>query len=66
MLTPRGEMGFFPFDTLTSAVTNRVEAELARLGSFLTGTTVEIRWVGQMVPLTDRRAGWVLKPLHDR
>jgi hypothetical protein len=66
VLTPRGEMGFFPFDTLTSAVTNRVEAELARLGSFFTGTTAEVRWVGQMVPLTDRRAGWVLKPLHDR
>lgn len=65
VLTPSGEMGFFPFDTLTSPVTNRVEAELARLGSFFTGTTAEVQWVGQMVPLTDRRAGWVLKPLHD-
>jgi hypothetical protein len=66
VMAPSSEMGFFPFDTLTSPVKNRVDEELARMGSFFTGTTVEIRWVGQMVPLTERRAGWVLKPLHDR
>jgi DNA glycosylase AlkZ-like len=65
VLTPSGEMGFFPFDSLTSPVTNRVEVELGRMGSFLAGTEVEVRWVSQMVPLTDRRAGWVLKPLHE-
>jgi hypothetical protein len=27
--------------------------------------TLKVRWVDQMTPLTDRRAGWVLKPLHD-
>jgi hypothetical protein len=40
--------------------------ELARIGSFITGTTLEVRWIREIVPLTDRRAGWVLKPLHDR
>jgi Winged helix DNA-binding domain len=66
MLTPNGEMGFFPFDTLTRPVTNRVEVELARMESFFADTTVEIRWLDQMMPLTERRAGWVLKPLHGR
>jgi hypothetical protein len=66
VLTPNGEMGFFPFNTLRSPVTDRIEAELARMGSLLTGTTVEVHWVGQMTPLTERRAGWILKPLRDR
>jgi DNA glycosylase AlkZ-like len=66
VLTPKGEVRFFPFNTLTSPVTKQVGTELARMGSFITGTKVEIRSVDQMMPLTDRRAGWVLKPLHDR
>ena len=66
VLTPNGEMGFFPFTTLNSRVADRIRVELARVGSFITGTTVEVRQVGQMTPLTDRRAGWVLRPLHDR
>jgi hypothetical protein len=66
VLTPRGEMGFFPFTTLSSPVADRIRVELARIGSFITGTTAEVRQVGQMTPLTERRAGWVLKPLHDR
>jgi len=66
VLTPNGEMGFFPFTTLISRVADRIRVEVARIGSFITGTTVEVRQVGQMTPLTDRRAGWVLKPLHDR
>jgi DNA glycosylase AlkZ-like len=66
VLTPGAEMGFFPFDTLTSPVADQIRVKLARMGSFIAGTKVEVRWVGEMVPLTDRRAGWVLKPLHDR
>jgi DNA glycosylase AlkZ-like len=65
VLTPAGEIGFFPFRTLTSPIKDQIGTELARIGSFITGKTVEVRWVDQMVPLTDRRAGWVLKPLHD-
>ena len=61
VLTPNGEMGFFPFTTLNSRVADRIRVELARVGSFITGTTVEVRQVGQMTPLTDRRAGWVLR-----
>jgi Winged helix DNA-binding domain len=65
VLTPSGEMGFFPFNALTRSVTDQIRLELARIGSFITGTTVEVRQVCQMVPLTERRAGWVLKPLRD-
>jgi hypothetical protein len=65
VLTPSGEVGFFPFDTLTSPVADQIRVELARIGSFIAETEVEVRWVGEMVPLTDRRAGWVLKPLHE-
>jgi hypothetical protein len=65
VLTPDTEVGFFPFNTLTSPVADQIRVELGRMGSFFTGTTVEVRWVSDMVPLTERRAGWVLKPLHD-
>lgn len=65
VLIPSGEIGFFRFDTLTSRVADQIRMELARMGSFIAGTKVEVRWVGEMVPLTDRRAGWVLKPLHE-
>jgi hypothetical protein len=59
-------VGFFPFNTLTSPVADRIKVELARMGSFITGTKVEVRQVGQMAPLAELRAGWVLKPLRDR
>jgi hypothetical protein len=66
VLTPGAGVGFFPFNSLTSPVADQIKVELARIGSFISGTTVEVRQVGQMTPLTERRAGWVLKPLHDR
>jgi DNA glycosylase AlkZ-like len=65
VVTPRG-VGFFPFNTLTGPVADQIKVELARIGSFITDTAVEVRQVDQMTPLTERRAGWVLKPLHDR
>jgi hypothetical protein len=65
VLTPGTEVGFFPFNTLTSPVADQIRVELGRMGSFFTGTAVEVRWVSEMVPLTERRAGWALKPLHD-
>jgi Winged helix DNA-binding domain len=66
VLTPGTGVGFFAFHTLTSPVEDQIKVELARIGLFITGTTVEVRQVGQMTPLTERRAGWVLKPLHDQ
>jgi hypothetical protein len=65
VLTPGTEVGFFPFNNLTGPVADQIRVELGRMGSFFTGATVEVRWVSEMVPLTERRAGWVLKPLHD-
>jgi hypothetical protein len=64
-VSTRSEVRFFSFNTLTSAATDRIGSEFTRMGSFLTGMTLKVRWVDQMTPLTDRRAGWVLKPLHD-
>jgi hypothetical protein len=65
VLTPTGDMRFFPLNSMARPVRDQIEVELARIGSFIAGTTVEVRQVGQMTPLTERRAGWVLKPLHD-
>jgi hypothetical protein len=66
VLIPGGDVRFFPFKSLADPVRDRIKVELARIGSFIAGTTVEVRQVGQMTPLTERRAGWVLKPLHDQ
>ena len=66
VLAPSGEVAFFLFGTPTSSVADRIKVELPRIGSFIMDTPVEVRQVGQMKPLTERRAGWVLKPLHDR
>jgi DNA glycosylase AlkZ-like len=66
VLIPGGDVRFFPFKSLADPVRDRIEVELARIGSFIAATTVEVRQVGQMTPLTERRAGWVLKPLHDQ
>jgi hypothetical protein len=65
VLTPGG-VGLFPFNTLTGPVADQIMVELARIGAFITDSTVEVHHVGRMTPLTERRAGWVLKPLHDR
>jgi hypothetical protein len=66
VLIADGALGFFPFQTLRRPVADQIRVQLGRMGSFLTGTTVEVRSVEEMAPLTERRAGWVLKPLHDR
>jgi hypothetical protein len=47
-------------------VEERIRAELAAMGDFITGSAVTVRRVDRMTPLIDRSAGWVRKPLHDR
>lgn len=39
--------------------------ELAVVSAVITGSTVIAKRSDHMTPLTERRAGWVLKPLHD-
>ena len=66
MIAERREARFHPFGTLATAVEERIRAELAAMGAFITGSAVTVQRVDRMTPLTERRAGWVRKPLHDR
>ena len=66
VIAERHEARFHRFGTLATAVEERVRAELAEMGAFITGSAVTVRRVERMTPLTDRSAGWVRKPLHDR
>jgi hypothetical protein len=65
VIVERNEARFHPFGTLTTAVEERIRAELAEMGAFMTGSAITVRRVDRMTPLTDRSAGWVRKPLHD-
>jgi hypothetical protein len=60
------EARFFLFATPTDAVEERLRAELAAVAAVITGSAVTMRRLDRMTPLTERRAGWVVKPLHDR
>jgi hypothetical protein len=66
VLAQRHEARFHPFGVLATAVEERIRAELAAMGAFITGSAVTVLRVDRMTPLTDRSAGWVRKPLHDR
>jgi hypothetical protein len=66
VITERNEARFHAFGTRATAVEERVRAELAEMGAFITGSAVTVRRVERMTPLTDRSAGWVRKPLHDQ
>jgi DNA glycosylase AlkZ-like len=63
--TERHEARFHPFGTLAIAVEERVRAELAEMGAFISGSAVSVQRVDRMTPPTERRAGWVRKPLHN-
>ena len=39
--------------------------DLAAVGAVITGSAVTVTRFDQMTPLIERRAGWMLKPLHD-
>jgi hypothetical protein len=65
VLDHHSEARFFPFVNLTHAVEERLRAELAAVGAAITGSAVRVSRLDQMTPLTERKAGWVLKPLHD-
>jgi hypothetical protein len=60
------EARFHSFGAIATAVEERIRAELAAMGTFITGSAVTVRRVDRMTRLTERRAGWVRKPLHDR
>jgi hypothetical protein len=66
VLTERREARYHPFGALATAVEERIRVELAAMGAFITGSAVTVWRVDRMTPLTDRSAGWVHKPLHDR
>jgi hypothetical protein len=65
VLADHGEARFFLFVTLSNAVEERLRDELAVVRAVITGSTVIAKRSDHMTPLTERRAGWVLKPLHD-
>jgi hypothetical protein len=66
VLAESHEARFHPFGALATADEDRIRVELADMGAFITGSAVTVRRVERMTPLTDRSAGWVRKPLHDR
>jgi Winged helix DNA-binding domain len=66
VIVERDEARFHAFGTLATAVEDRLRAELAAMGAFITGSAVTVQRVDRMTPLTEQRAGWVRKPLHDR
>lgn len=66
LLADRHEARFHPFGALPTEEAERIHAELATIGAFLTDAAVTVQPVDRMTPLTDRSAGWVRKPLHDR
>ena len=66
VIAERREARFHSFGAIATAVEERIRAELAAMGAFITGSAVTVQRVDRMTPLTERRAGWVRKPLHDR
>ena len=65
VLAHRREALFFSFLDPTHTVEERLRTELAAIGAVITGSAVSVRRLDRMTPLTERRAGWVVKPLHD-
>jgi hypothetical protein len=65
VLAQHHEARFFTFATLTDALEERLATELSAIGSVITESTISVRRLDHMTPLTERKAGWVLKPLHD-
>jgi hypothetical protein len=65
VLAQRREARFFLFTTPTNAVEERLRLDLAAVSAAITGSAVTVRRSERMTPLTERRAGWMLKPLHD-
>jgi hypothetical protein len=61
----RREARFHLFVTLANALEERVRAELAAMGAVITGSAVTVSRSDRMTPLTEQRAGWFVKPLHD-
>ena len=66
VIAERREARFHSFGAIATAVEERIRAELAAMGAFIIGSAVTVQRVDRMTPLTERRAGWVRKPLHDR
>ncbi len=56
---------YFIFGELTKNQRNLVQSELHKLGNFLFEKVYDIIEKKEMEPLTNRTAGWVLKPLRD-
>ena len=59
VLIPGGDVRFFPFKSLADPVTDRIKVELARIGSFIAGTTVEVSpgWSDDALDRTPCRLG---------
>ena len=62
----RREARFHSFGAIATAVEERIRAELAAMAAFISGSAVTVQRIDRMTPLTERRAGSVRKPLHDR
>jgi hypothetical protein len=65
VLIERREVRFYILDGPPSPTEEQVRTELSAIGSFVTGLPVMVRRIDWMTPLTERRAGWVVRPLHD-
>jgi hypothetical protein len=61
----RREARFFPFGNPTNVVEERLRAELAAMGTVITGSAVTVSRSSKMTRLTEQRAGWFVKPLQD-
>ena len=60
-----GKLKFFIFGNMTNNQKNLARVELENMGRFLFSTPFEIIEKNEMESLTNRTAGWVLKPLRD-
>jgi DNA glycosylase AlkZ-like len=65
VLADHGKARFFLFATPSTAVEERLRDGLAAVSAVITGSPMIVKRSDHMTPLTERRAGWVLKPLHD-
>jgi hypothetical protein len=58
-------MKLFLFEAANGHVVAAIEAEARRIGRFMSGTEIDLRWCANMTPLTRQPAGHVMFPLKD-
>jgi hypothetical protein len=63
---PEPALGVFLFaDRTADGTIAALQSSAARIAGLLFGGEVPVRRVAAMRPLTQRPAGWVMKPLHE-